>query len=368
MSKATQDKMKTSRAKRLGIVGGLALLVGGAGLAPLVTSGGAAESTEDEAPETTNAETELASVTRGDLIEETEGNGTVGFGDTATLPIDGDGLVTRTRESGEIVNSGDELLRIADRPVFLVEGSQPLYRELRRVSSSERDAAGDKIGLQEGADVEQLQRFLIAAGFDDKGRLEVDGTFGLTTQRAVKDWQRSVGHPATGKVDRGQIVFAPGAVRVETAPSVGEAFSEVTVTAGSPRISLTVKANQRSFYEIGASVEIESAGASATGTVVDQKRTIGDDGSTGYRIDIKLDAGEDLGNAEAVKVTAKNVKASGVLTVPVRALIALAEGGWAVQVDTPSGVQLTAVELGDVVEGTAEITGVDEGASVVVPV
>lgn len=355
------------RSKRLGAVAGLALMIGGVGLAPLVSTGGAAdEDGDDSSPDTASAET--ATVQRGDLVEETDANGTVGHGETTSLPIDAEGLVTAAPESGDVIEPGDVLLRVGDKPVYLAEGAQPLYRELKRNPSGQRDEAGDKVGLQTGADVEQLQQFLLNAGFDDKGRLEVDGEFGLTTERAVKNWQRSVGHAATGRVDRTQLVFAEGALRVESAPAVGQSFSELSVTSGNPKVSLTVTAAQKPFFDVGAKVQVESATAQASGTVTSQKRTVGDDGTTRYAIEVELDADAALGDAEVVKVKATRTKASGVLTVPVRALVALAEGGWAVQVDSSNGPQLTAVELGDVVNGLAEIYGVDEGTKVVVPV
>lgn len=346
-----------------------AALVGAAALTPLVWPGDVDAATEEEEPTTTeaSANTETVSVSRGDLVEESEANGTVGYGDPATLPIDATGMVTKSPESGDLLQPGDELVRIADRPVTLAQGTQPLYRELRRVSTSERDAANEKIGLQTGADVEQLQAFLIDAGFDDKGRLEVDGEFGLSTERAVKAWQREVGHVATGKVDRTQLVFVDGAIRIDSAPAVGTQFSSVTSTANKPVVSVRVTSKQRSFYEVGSSVELESGGQTATGTVVEQKRVVGDDGTTNYNVTIELDAGESLGDAETAKVTASRTVASDVLTIPVRALVALAEGGWAVQVAGPTGATLTAVELGDVVNGVAEISGLAEGTELVVP-
>lgn len=354
-------------------LGAGALLVGGAALVPFVWPGDATatntgNSDQDGPGVSASASTETVAVTLGDLVQKAEANGTVGYGNKTTLPIEATGLVTESPESGALLQPGDTVVRVEDRPVTLALGTQPLYRELRRVPSGERDDAGDRLGLQEGVDVEQLQNFLLGAGFDDKGRLEADGTFGITTERAVEDWQRSVGHAATGKVDRSQLVFIAGPVRIDSAPAVGESFSSVDATSNVPTVSTSVTSKQRPFFEVGSSVALESGGATATGTVTSLKRTVGDDGSTRYDAEIQLDDGEDLGGAETAKVIASRTTASGVLTVPVRALIALAEGGWAVQVDTPGGPTLTAVELGDVVDGLAEITGVDEGTELVVPV
>lgn len=346
-----------------------AAMAGTVVLTPLVWPGDVDATTDAEEPTTSeaNTNTERVSISRGDLVEDTEANGTVGYGDSTSLPIDATGMVTESPESGDLLRPSDELLRVADRPVTLAQGAQPLYRELRRVSTSERDAANEKIGLQTGADVEQLQAFLVDAGFDDNGRLEVDGEFGLSTERAVKAWQREVGHPATGKVDGAQLVFVDGAIRIDNAPAIGEQFSSVTSTANEPLVSVRITQKQRTFFEVGASVRLESGGLTATGTVVEQKRVVGDDGTTNYNVKIELDPGESLGDAETAKVTAFRTVASDVLTVPVRALVALAEGGWAVQVAGPTGPTLTAVELGDVVSGVAEISGLAEGTELVVP-
>lgn len=358
-------------AGRNGIIAGTSLVAAGAAVTALAWPAGVA-ATDEQPPENPAASEQAATsdsveVTRQDLIERVEVNGRVGHGSESTLPIEADGLVTESRESGDLIEPGDVVLRVGDRPVTLAEGEQPLYRELRRVSSGERDEAGDKLGLQSGADVEQLQNFLLGAGFDDNGRLEVDGTFGLTTQRAVKDWQRSVGHAATGKVDRSQLVFTAGQLRIESMPTVGETFSAVTVTAGVPTVTVSVTDKQRSFFGIGDEIVLTSTGGDTTGTVVSQKRTVGDDGSTKYEIEIEITDPAALAGSESVKVAATKTEAADVLVVPVRALIALAEGGWAVQVDGPDGPTLTRVDLGSVVDGLAEISGLDEGTAIEVP-
>jgi len=62
------------------------------------------------------------------------------------------------------------------------------------------------------------------------------------------------------------------------------------------------------------------------------------------------------------------VEASDVLIVPVSALLAVAEGGFAVEVIDPSGTHLVRVDVGTVVDARAEISGdIDAGAHVVVP-
>ena len=51
------------------------------------------------------------------------------------------------------------------------------------------------------------------------------------------------------------------------------------------------------------------------------------------------------------------VAAEGVLAVPVEAVLALAEGGYAVEVDDGTARRLVGVELGVFADGMVEVTG-----------
>ena len=312
-------------------------------------------------PSTTTVE-----VARQTLSETAETTGTVGHGDPVALPIDSQGIVTWAPEPGDVLSAGDTALRIDNRPVTLANGATPLYLELRLVSSGERDDAGNKLGHQKGSDVAQLQQFLLDEGFDDDSNLNVDAEFGPSTKRAVQEWQEAIGHPATGRVDRSQLVFIDNDLIVEQSPAIGQPFTTVTVAEPIRTITATVSAANRSFFAEGTVVDIESEGAHLDGTVTDVTRTTGPDGSTSYEIEISFDS-ELADNVETVDVTATKTIATDVLTVPVRALLALAEGGWAVEVAGPDGAELLRVELDQVVDTTASITGLDEGTEVLVP-
>lgn len=345
----------------------VALLAAGAG-AYLWMSGrsddSSAAASTDETPTTTDTET----VTRRTLTEQADATGQVGYDAPTNLAIGASGTVTAAPEQNDVLSPGDEAIRIDDKPVTLVKGDVPLYRELRRVPSGERDAAGDKIGLLEGDDVLQLQRYLLSEGFDDSERLEADGIFGLSTERAVKAWQKDRGLPATGKIDNTQMVFIDGPVRVDSAPEVGANFETLSVTGQDTVVTTTINARQRPYFAQGSTVELEGNGTTVEGTVSKITRQSGAEGQTSYSVEIGVT--DDLGDAEAVKVIATRIIVEDVLTVPARALVALADGGWAVQVpdSATGGTRLQAVELGEVVDGFAEITGLDEGDTVVVPV
>ncbi len=330
----------------------------------------------DSDTDAAGAGVETVTVTRRDLIDELQLGGVVGYGQPMPLAIEGPagggGIVTAAPEAGQELRPGDAAVHIDDRPVMLAQGTQPLYRELRLVGASERDEANEKLGRQSGDDVTQLQTFLLGQGHDDDDRLEVDGEFGLSTQRAVKDWQRAIGRPATGRVDRSQLVFVDGPVRVDTAPVTGQPFDSLTVTSTESTVTVTATAKQRRFFTVGATVQIETdvdgEPVTTTGTVVEAQRTTDPaTGSTAY--EVRIEPGRSLVGAETATITAQNLVAGDALTIPVRALLALAEGGWAVNVQSAPGaaLTLTGVELGEVVDGLAEITGLDEGTVVEIP-
>ena len=130
-------------------------------------------------------------ITRGDLTSTSEFTGELGFGDSWPLPLTVDGIVTGARPLGTVVGFGESLIEIDNRRVFLVEGDVPMFRDLELTSPR---VAGE--------DVAQLQRFLIANGFDRDGTLEADGVFDSDTRRAVMDWQEATWQEKTGRVTR----------------------------------------------------------------------------------------------------------------------------------------------------------------------
>lgn len=299
-------------------------------------------------------------VTRGDLIESIDQVGTVGHGLAWDVPIQATGVVTASQERGTIVDPGEPLIHVAGQPVHLAEGSTPLYRELRYEALSSRRLKGD--------DVAQLQRFLLGQGFDDAGRLEADGEFGRTTQRAVEAWQKDLGREQTGRVDRTQLIFNPGPVRIESAPRVGADFDRLEVTDAAQEVSARFDRDERPFVPVGAEVSLEiDDDESITGTVTEVNSEVGDDGTA--KLAVTIDPHSALpGEVERVTVEASRTRASDALIVPVRAVVALASGGYGLEVATPSGPELRRVELGVVVDDRVEVTGdLAEGDEVHVP-
>jgi hypothetical protein len=72
-------------------------------------------------------------------------------------------------------------------------------------------------------------------------------------------------------------------------------------------------------------------------------------------------------DAAPVDVTLVSDKRENVVAVPVGALVALAEGGYGVQVVDGGRTRFVAVKTGMFADGEVEVTGIEPGAVVGVP-
>ncbi|MCP5025009.1 MAG: peptidoglycan-binding protein [Actinomycetia bacterium] len=300
---------------------------------------------------------ERVAVTRGTLSSEREYTATVSFGDPWTLTTSAAGTVTGANAQGTVVGFGEVLVRIDEEPLTLAEGAMPMYRELRRVDTRLRDENGDRQVLLTGLDVVQLQTFLVAAGFDADDKMDVDGEFGATTEDALEAWQKAVGLPVTGRIDDRHLVFSPTPTRIAWTTRVGAVFTALEVNDADAQVFIDTTNRGRSALVVDAGVEVELAdGTTMSGTVAKQEPVSQPDGSRVWRTTVRVDDGLS-GDIEDVTVTATEMVATDVLLVPVGALLALAQGGHAVELAGPTGTTLVAVEVGEVLDGRAEVEG-----------
>lgn len=104
------------------------------------------------------------------------------------------GIVTGVDiEPGQLVNGGDVLYRVDERPVVIAEGAVPAFRDMGP-------------GLK-GDDVRQLQTMLADLGYL---RSTPDGDFGTTTSAAVRLWQADLDVVDKGEVRLGDVIFVRG--------------------------------------------------------------------------------------------------------------------------------------------------------------
>lgn len=293
----------------------------------------------------------------GSLVSRKELPGTLTYGQSWALPISGTGVVTHAPAVGATVGPGQELIRIDDRPVLLAEGSMPMYRTLELSAATKDQLRGD--------DVAQLQRFLALSGVPETSALPADGVFGARTRAAVRAWQKSLRLPRTGGVDASTLLFVPSAVRVAKVDRVGAAFSAIEVTDGDPVIQLSLTGRDRSLLAEGDAVTVIADSEEVDGVVASVTSTTNTDGQPVSTVTVQPQ--EELADGlDRVTVVATRELAAEAVIVPASALIALSDGGYAVELSDPSRT-LTRVQIGAVHDGRVEITsGLAAGQDVVV--
>ena len=231
------------------------------------------------------------------------------------------GVYTHLPEAGDEVGCGHVLYRVDNRPVVLLCGTVPAFRDLRT-------------GVR-GPDVAQLNRALHVRG----------ELFTAQTGRAVQTLQRRSGLPVSGALPLGTVVFAPAAVRVaRVAGQLGGPAQPgapvLTATSDTLQVRVDLDASDQGQVHRGDRVQVilpgntpvagrvagfgrvaqAQPGAQATAATI----------PTFIRLD-HPDRARGLDQAPVgVDITTKGV--ADALSVPVTALVGRAGGGFAVEV------------------------------------
>lgn len=361
--------------RRLGLAGALlaAALVGA--VVSLSVSG----VTRPVAASTSTPRVSTATVVRTDLVTAQLTAATLGHGTSPPVVNQFAGIYTALAAPASTVVRGGVLYRVDNRPVVLMLGAIPAWRPFGA-------------GMPDGPDVRELEANLIALG-DAAGLFSAASAhFSSQTATAVERWQAQVGDPADGAVPLGAIAFLPGPVIVG-APSVvvGQAAApeQQPFAVGTTTREANVSLNAQSPpVTVGDSVSIVlPTGATTGGTVTgvgppapDASSTQGSSSDAGGGGDqppmtavavVSPDDPSATGTADgvAVQVSLTTQSARGVLAVPISALLALAEGGYALEVVPPSGAhRLVPVTTGVFTGTQVQVAGrgIDVGTTVVV--
>jgi peptidoglycan hydrolase-like protein with peptidoglycan-binding domain len=314
---------------------------------------------------------DTAKITKQTLSDTKTVAGELAYGEETPLVSKATGTITWLPAVGATIQRGGVLLRADDKPVTLLYGPLPAYRDLALDT--------------EGPDVKQFEQNLKALGYTG---FTVDEKYSAPTVSAVKKWQKKLGMPESGTVKPAEVIYATGPVRIEEqkvrvgASATGEVL---TYTSMQKVVTLNIDANDHAWAVPGASVTVTlPGGISVVGKIdkVGNEASSADDGDnsqgsnpgTGRAtvpVTVTIADQQKLGNLVQTPVDVRYVseERKDVLTVPVAALLALAEGGYGLELVTSGGTQTVAVEVGLFANGQVEVRGpsIAEGQTVGMP-
>jgi len=361
----------------------LVLAAGGGGLVSRIAAGGPASAAARPVP------TGTAAVVRTSLSTTTQVAGTLGYAGSfqVTNELTGSAL-TALPPVGRVVRRGQSLYEVDGTGVPLFYGARPMWRPVQA-------------GITPGRDVYQLDQNLITLGYTDYGYLTPSDTFTAATAAAIGAWQEAAGQTPTGAVQLGQVVFEPGPVRVDALVAAigspvqpGTAILTATSTRRSvdvqlpvsqeylvrrgDRVTITLPDGTTATPGVIAAVAPVATAAPGTGsgsTPASPGSGSGSSGSgtTGDTVDVTVrlihPAAAGRYDQAPVEVNIVDASASNVLAVPISALVALAGGGYAVEVVDGSRRSLIAVRTGLFADTLVQVSGagLSEGMRVEVP-
>lgn len=342
-----------------------AAVAGGVTVAVLTRDGDASASPDDGLPPATTE------ITRGTLTDAVTQGGTLGYGTERSITTQRSGTVTWLPAEGAVVRRGEPLLEVDARPVVLLYGDIPAWRDLGQ---------GD-----EGRDVRQLERNLWELGY--RG-FEVDREFTYYTAVALEEWQEDLGIDETGVLAMSEVVVHDGPARVSAvAADLGDVLapgtSPLSVTGTTPAATVELDPADRRLVRVGTEVEVGLPdGSSAAASIVDVSTEVSEsdsatgesEGTTIVVVVAELEGREARRRAReydaaSVDVTFTAGARRNVLIVPVAALVALSEGGFGLEVVEDGSSRYVAVDAGLFSGGRVEVSGPDiaEGTVVGVP-
>jgi hypothetical protein len=273
---------------------------------------------------------------------------------------------TTLPSAGDVIRRGETLFAVSGQPVLLLYGGVPAWRAFRP-------------GMSPGRDVAALNANLRVLGY---GKGLFGDSFTGSTAAAIRALQAAHGLEQTGELPLGSVVFKSEPVRVKTvSPTRGAAVQAgpvLTVSSTRHQVTIALDAAQQSEVRVGDPVTITLPSNETTPGRVSSVGKVassgGSDSGPTVEVDVRLINEAAAGQLDQAPVQAAIItgRVRNVLAVPVAALLALAGGGYAVEVVDPTGAHhLVAVDLGlfDDADGLVQVSGpgLKAGQRVVVP-
>jgi HlyD family secretion protein len=378
------------RRRRRGALAGAAVLAGLVTAVVVARGDGGGGNGAEGAASTTTVPVEVRDLVLSELFD-----GELSFGETDPVRARRAGVVTGMTPPGTTVGQGGVLFHLDLQPTVLLHGAIPAFRDL-------------SVDADPGIDVTQLEQALVELGFGDG--VTVDTQFTGATAAAVTAWEEALGRSdPDAVVTLGDVVFARADLRIAevtaepgTQVESGAEVAQVTATVKVVTLQLTVGevanleagtpvtirlpddteatgtiaavATEPSTTGTGSSTDGGSGSSTDGGSGGGEEEGSGEDSGETYPVTVALDdpAVADAFDSGTLEVTVERGRVEDATAVPVTALVALSEGGYALRVvdDTqPEGHRLVPVEVGAIADEWAEVSGdgIEAGVEVAVP-
>ncbi|NYI40060.1 peptidoglycan-binding protein [Demequina lutea] len=371
------QRTKVRRTAAIAAVIGLALGAGGVVAATQLGKSTPAQARTSVALQTVAAKSQ-------DVNLYTEYAGTLGYGTAVGVVTRGSGVLTSVPAVGTDLKRGQVAFSIDEQPVALMYGDLPAWRTLSTASTP-------------GPDILQLETNLAALGYGTN--MTVDDTFTAVTAANLKAFETAIGESnPDGILDPGEVVFSQGPIRVDSVLTRGTTVSagtsvvtaallehaqdtvtnDVVTTATTPTqaVTFTIPTTDQGTFKVGDSVQVVQADSSTAAGTVSTLSEIPRRNGSGPNASLVLDVTVAITTVPAggliegpANVDVTNSVQKGLTMVPLRALVALEGGGFAVSVVGSTGASsYVAVQTGVFQDGWVQVTGkVSPGDKVQVP-
>jgi hypothetical protein len=195
-------------------------------------------------------------VSLGTITQSEQDAGTIGYAGSFAIYTAIAGTVTWLPASGTVIRPGQRLFAVDGQDTVLMRGPTPAWRAFTP-------------GMTAGVDVAELQRNMIALGYDPYRAITVDGGYDWATQAAVERWQAHEGWPQSAQILAGQVVFQSGTLRVASASTATGAMiapgaQVLSATSNTPVVTVSLPAQQQAAVAPGQRITITLPDGSAT--------------------------------------------------------------------------------------------------------
>jgi hypothetical protein len=311
-----------------------------------------------------------ATVSQRTMESTEEFDGTLGYAGEGVIISGLNGTYTDLPEAGDNFTLGDEVYEVdGTNTSYLMYGNRPAYRAL-------------DIDSDNGPDIKQLEASLYEISFPKilGANFDPDWNFRAKTEDAILQWQKRTNQDQDGRIEMGEITFVPDDVRItQVLPELGsrsQAGQVLAYTSGTDLVvTLDLAADRRDILNVADPVTVELPDDSEAAGVVTEISSVAEtlQGASEPTVEVTIELEDTavVGDLDGAEVSVSIVRETrpDVLTVPVDALLALREGGYAIEMVAEDGsTYLVATDVGLFDDNGVEVSGnFSVGDTVVVP-